>query len=668
MAFLTDQDGLTIIKTALGFDTLEEFMYYIEHKVLDDSEVKYITVEDQKKLLGVIWEILEGTNINIGDMTIDELLPSQAGMQGRLLATNGTNSFWTDFADSKSVKYSNYEFQLENDEISPGNSKYYGTSVAGVKGWYALPEPELLPTITGNVNKILSNNGSTAIWSTVGNGITSQSGRIDLGGSLSKSTEINTLGNSFVVKDATGYTTLSLQGTSKITSISAGDAADDRALITLHPDNTAIKVDSGDFAVSLRFDKAASSVVFVDNRTTTKGIEYNADYSAEYTNRSLVDKAYVDTAVAASGGGGGAGVTTLAALTDTTISTPLNNQLLVYNNSTGWFNKTMPAVVNTGNYSDLIGTPQNLSDFNNDLDLGGGTTINSLDDIPGVNATNPQDNQYLRYDAANQEYVLTAPPSASISIGSRVTNSLGGALFMADPQENLIQYNNELKFDFGELRLIANKLRISELIGLGTGAVKSTGGNLDDIYEETNLGIYNTINTDPLSLSAYTSGSKAISIPGNFTYYGVGAFKRSAMFRGKAIKTYIKGNYKTNNSPYNIKVTPWTFVTNGTMDFSYVIDLTMPASVTDGIYEIEMYHVCTDGGSSGTMKHYITFKYEDASGNTIIKHFTKQETGLNFSTDTSGDVIIRTVITTESFVDGTTDELKVVYANQHHIN
>jgi len=35
---------------------------------------------------------------------------------------------------------------------------------------------------------------------------------------------------------------------------------------------------------------------FFDNRTTTKGLEYAADYSAGYTSRSLVDKAYVDAA------------------------------------------------------------------------------------------------------------------------------------------------------------------------------------------------------------------------------------------------------------------------------------------------------------------------------------------------------------------------------------
>ena len=40
-----------------------------------------------------------------------------------------------------------------------------------------------------------------------------------------------------------------------------------------------------------------TNAVFYDNRTTTKGIEYNADYSTGFTNRTLVDKQYVDTAI-----------------------------------------------------------------------------------------------------------------------------------------------------------------------------------------------------------------------------------------------------------------------------------------------------------------------------------------------------------------------------------
>tara|TARA_B100000768_G_C11283861_1_gene380577 strand:+ start:3505 stop:6699 length:3195 start_codon:yes stop_codon:yes gene_type:complete len=45
----------------------------------------------------------------------------------------------------------------------------------------------------------------------------------------------------------------------------------------------------------------SSSITFKDNRTTKKGIEYDDDYSANFTNRSLIDKEYVVDYVAASG-------------------------------------------------------------------------------------------------------------------------------------------------------------------------------------------------------------------------------------------------------------------------------------------------------------------------------------------------------------------------------
>lgn len=42
---------------------------------------------------------------------------------------------------------------LLNDQENPGNSYYYGTSDAGVKGWHVLPEPppRILPLVTGEI-------------------------------------------------------------------------------------------------------------------------------------------------------------------------------------------------------------------------------------------------------------------------------------------------------------------------------------------------------------------------------------------------------------------------------------------------------------------------------------------------------------------------------------
>lgn len=61
--------------------------------------------------------------------------------------------------------------------------------------------------------------------------------------------------------------------------------------ITIWPDKVTINSNSyGFFSVG-------PDTYFQDFRTVTKGIEYLADYSAGYTNRTLVDKEYVDTSI-----------------------------------------------------------------------------------------------------------------------------------------------------------------------------------------------------------------------------------------------------------------------------------------------------------------------------------------------------------------------------------
>jgi hypothetical protein len=53
-------------------------------------------------------------------------------------------------------------------------------------------------------------------------------------------------------------------------------------------------LDGDNVSFTISFD---NGVTFNDGRGTTTGIEYAADYSADYTARSLTDKAYVDDAI-----------------------------------------------------------------------------------------------------------------------------------------------------------------------------------------------------------------------------------------------------------------------------------------------------------------------------------------------------------------------------------
>lgn len=51
-------------------------------------------------------------------------------------------------------------------------------------------------------------------------------------------------------------------------------------------------------ASSLNIGSSTGGFTIVDNRVTARGVQYNADYSATYNSRSLVDKEYVDDAIA----------------------------------------------------------------------------------------------------------------------------------------------------------------------------------------------------------------------------------------------------------------------------------------------------------------------------------------------------------------------------------
>lgn len=72
----------------------------------------------------------------------------------------------------------------------------------------------------------------------------------------------------------------------------------------------------GATTIGLSISAPTTSAKITDNRATKKGLEYNADYSASYTARSLVDKGYVDTAV-----GGVVPLATRAFIENSTLTT-----------------------------------------------------------------------------------------------------------------------------------------------------------------------------------------------------------------------------------------------------------------------------------------------------------------------------------------------------------
>lgn len=95
------------------------------------------------------------------------------------------------------------------------------------------------------------------------------------------------------VADITAYT--------QITSTETGDPTH---IAYIFADEGTIGF-SGDFnSQTFSFSAGNNEAIFTDDRTNTVGLVYAQDYSAEFVNRSLVDKEYVDDAVAGAGGGG----------------------------------------------------------------------------------------------------------------------------------------------------------------------------------------------------------------------------------------------------------------------------------------------------------------------------------------------------------------------------
>jgi len=109
------------------------------------------------------------------------------------------------------------------------------------------------------------------------NGLTETGGDIELGGSLSSATLINTASDSLSIYNSSSGGLIQAKG-------SAAHASGFGSAVFGFGDSSGF-LEEGFNAFSDKFEFVSDS---------GKGIEYDADYSATYTTRSLVDKGYVD--------------------------------------------------------------------------------------------------------------------------------------------------------------------------------------------------------------------------------------------------------------------------------------------------------------------------------------------------------------------------------------
>ena len=213
-------------------------------------------------------------------------------------------------------------------------------------------------TYTGTTAPILN---STVTGAT--NGLTKSGRNVLLGGTLCQNTTVT--GNTFNL--CISVKQLDLLATNGICLLDRCGAniniVSNAGVIDLHG-NTSSSVEKTKFTVS------DTNVTFTDCRALTTGIEYNADYSGDYSDRSLVDKGYVDTHA------GGLFPKTAVSLATTTGITLSGNQtidgiltttgmrVLVKNQTSGATN---------GVYSASTGTWGRTSDFDTDAEVVNGS-------------------------------------------------------------------------------------------------------------------------------------------------------------------------------------------------------------------------------------------------------------------------------------------------------
>lgn len=132
-----------------------------------------------------------------------------------------------------------------------------------------------LTTVTSS--QIATALGYTPVNYTVSNGLTLSGADIKFGGTLTQNTQILGTNYSFAVISSNGSTSLASFQVSNSTGAS----------IRYSSDSNLKSIDINSTAFTIRDD------------TNNGGVKYAADYSASFTDRSLVDKAYVTSTVAA---------------------------------------------------------------------------------------------------------------------------------------------------------------------------------------------------------------------------------------------------------------------------------------------------------------------------------------------------------------------------------
>lgn len=147
--------------------------------------------------------------------------------------------------------------------------------------WFAYANGTVSVSVPGEGESVTSSNA-----------VNRNGDNIELGGAFTKNTSHDGGGFHWTI-GANSNRLGNLRGWADVISWDAETAANFQvgsSTINLNQTEADFGCASGDISFT------PAGHVITDNLATPKGLEYNADYSANYSNRSLVDKAYVDAA------------------------------------------------------------------------------------------------------------------------------------------------------------------------------------------------------------------------------------------------------------------------------------------------------------------------------------------------------------------------------------
>ena len=218
-------------------------------------------------------------------------------VNGALLFQNGRSSWsiYSTFAQEQGNK-----IYLSMFNSSLGSQKFELTDANGFvitdnrhhRGMVYADDYSANYTDRSLVDKAYVDNAISASSMTAGNGLSMSSNEIQLGGTLSQNTYIEHNGFDLIIREMAGEPETSFSGDNlKITDnnnnrqLRLGIAGADYAGLTF----------KGNYVHNI-FYRDDNINISSDSKTFS-GLQYAEDYSADYTDRSLVDKAYVDNTV-----------------------------------------------------------------------------------------------------------------------------------------------------------------------------------------------------------------------------------------------------------------------------------------------------------------------------------------------------------------------------------